>query len=230
MLSDQRPRKDDGFTLVELIVTVAIVGFITVTLTGVVILYLKLSTTTQARLTESTDQQFASTYWQQDVSSLGVHGFTPAAAEQLPVQQSVRLGAAPAGTPAGCSGLPGTVIGLAWNDYPGSTDPIATWNATANAAVYVTEADGEQLKLSRVRCIGGTTKTNVIARKLDPASPPVARCLGSNGTTVVSCTSTSPLPATVQLVLTVRDLSAKSPSGPASAGYTTTLTAQRRQG
>ena len=68
-------RREDGFTLPELIITVAIIGIIAAGLTGVVISYLKTTTDTQSRLTESHDVQFAAAYWQRDVASIGVRGW-----------------------------------------------------------------------------------------------------------------------------------------------------------
>lgn len=225
-----RERQDEsGFTLIELVMSVAIVGIIVVALAGVVLQYLKVSTTTQSRLDESTDQQFVSAYWQQDVSSLGVHGFQPAVVgNQTPAQQSVWTAAAPSGVPSGCTtGLPGSlVIGFAWNDYPGTDDPNTTWTTvTPNAAVYVAQQTGAEWQLSRVRCTGGATTTHVVAHHL--AQIPTAACLAQDGSGV-PCTATSPLPIVVSLVLDVQE---QAPGSPISTtGYTTTLTAQRRQG
>ncbi len=69
------PRREDGFTLPELIITVTIIGIIAAGLTGVVISYLKTTTDTQSRLTESHDVQFAAAYWQRDVASIGVRNY-----------------------------------------------------------------------------------------------------------------------------------------------------------
>lgn len=231
----------DGFTLIELVVTVAILGIVMVALVGVVFEYLRVSNSTSTRQTESTDQQFVSAYWQQDVSSLGVHGFTPNSTPQLPEQQSVWTGSAPAGVPAGCAGVANTVIGFAWNEYPsGVADPEDTWtDARVNAAVYATRVAGNQTQLWRTRCGGGSTTSTILARYL--TQTPKVTCVASDGTST-SCTSTSPLPATVTITLAVQDkskgsrvggLTATCPAGvtaPTGTGYCTTLTGQRRQG
>jgi prepilin-type N-terminal cleavage/methylation domain-containing protein len=234
MLSRLRRRGDDGgFTLIELVITISIVGIIVVALAGVVLQYFKVSTTTQTRLDESTDQQFVSAYWQQDVSSLGVHGFTPDDVDQLPAQPSVWTSTAPSGTPSGCtSGLPGTVvIGFAWNDYPSSTgpsdDPTTVWtNAVVNAAVYTAQQVGDEWQLSRVRCTGAAATTIVVAHHLTAAPTPA--CLADDAQTVVPCSATDPVPATVTLRL---DVAAHETGEAASTtGYNVTLSAQRRQG
>src|SRR5262245_47100134 len=117
----ERLNGDDGFTLIELVMTVAILGIIAVALTGIVISYLRTTVDTQARLTESHDVQFAAAYWQRDVASIGVRSTTfdsDPNVHSFALQQSVGL---PACTlPAGAT----EVVTLGWSDYAslGSTD------------------------------------------------------------------------------------------------------------
>ncbi len=84
-------RDDNGFTLIEMVMTVAIMGIISATLFGVMFQYLKTTGDTGARLNESTDQQFISTYWQNDVSSLGRRSLALATAT-FSTDQSVFVG------------------------------------------------------------------------------------------------------------------------------------------
>lgn len=225
MLSPER--REDGFTLVELVMTVAIVGIIVVALAGVVLQYLATSTQTSTRLNESTDQQFISAYWQQDVSSLGVHGQPTGGS--IPASQSVWVGSAP-----GCAPATGTpVVMFAWNDYKNAptADPSLAWTAAPqNEATYYTtssvNANGtSQTQLWRKRC-GDTSSDIILARYLTGA--PSVSCFDSSGTLLPDCAGFSPFPATVTMTISVQD---KSQTVPTSTGYSNlTLTADRRQG
>lgn len=215
-----KPQRDGGFTMIELMMTIAILAIIAVPLTGVVIEYLQTSVTTQTRSTENADQQFAATYWQADIASLGVRGYTPTnTSDQLPHQQSMWTGSAPAGVPASCASISGTVIGMAWNEYPSTTDPFVTWTgAQQSSVVYsATQQTSGQWILTRTRCVPGQAASSVvIARSL--VSVPTVSC------TPAPCTSSTP-PTTVKLTLKVQDL-----NGTANTGYTSVLTGERRSG
>lgn len=228
MLSARKSR-DEGFTLVELVMSITILAVISFALFGMLLGYLRNANQTSTRLSESPDQQFVSTYWQGDVSSLGERNFQPGTASPFPSISSVWQTAAdlPSGVPANCSSISGLLVGFAWRDYPaGVTDPTGTWTGsqvTVNAAVYWTKTAGAQTQLWRTRCNGSTTTTLLLARYL--TARPMVVCKTSAGADT-TCNSAT-LPASASITLHVRDLSQTVDK---ATGYTTTITAQRRQG
>lgn len=230
MLTPRLPRRhsgrEDGFTLIELVITIAILGIVVAAMIGVVFDYLRLSNETATRMSESTDQQFVSAYWQQDASSLGLHAYPSGGT--IPNAPSVYVGSAPGCTPS--TGTP--LVMFTWSDYGNvpTADASLTWlNSTQNYATYyartVTNLNGTtQVQLWRKRC-GGTSSDLVVARHL--TGPPTVACYDSSGA-ATSCSGTNPFPASVTVTLSVQD---RSQAVHASTGYTNlTLTAQRRQG
>jgi prepilin-type N-terminal cleavage/methylation domain-containing protein len=205
-------RSDDGFTLIELVLSVAILGVVASALCGIMLQYLKTTSDTSARLTESTDQQFISTYWQNDVSSLGQRALV---ATIIAPTQSVFVGAAYTG---GCRiAGSGVVVAFSWNEFAYDvSDAAAAWNTTLQEVSYVTVANGTRLTLRRVRCHGGTVDAPVTVAHNLTATPTIA-C-------DTACGSAT-LPNRVSMTFTVRD-----PDRPTSPGYTTTVSADRRQG
>lgn len=207
-----RPGDDDGFTLIELVVSVAILGIVSVALFGVVLQYLTTTRDTSARLTESTDQQFISTYWQNDVSSLGRQTFSGSV--PLNRAQSVFVNAP---GPDSCGSAVGTVVvAFAWNEFT-AVDPDHAWATTPQEVAYVTVPSGSRLLLRRVRCHAGVaSQPQTVARNLT-ARPDI--------TCDTTCTSSTTSPDRVSMTFTVKDA-----SNPTSQGYTTTVSADRRQG
>jgi|SRR3954451_2474690 len=210
-----RLRGDDGFTLIELLVTIAILGMISVALCGVVLQYLKTTSNTQARLTESTDQQFISTYWQNDVSSLGNRSLNPTSTG-IASAPSVFVGSP---GPGSCGSAVGSVVvAFEWNEFNVSAGtPAAAWNPTPQEVAYVTVPSGSRLSLQRVRCRTGAADTRQTVAHNLTAAPTIA-C-------DTSCGSASPLPNRVSMTFIVKDADNVN-----SPGYTTTVSADRRQG
>ena len=209
-----RSREDDGFTLIEMVMTVAIMGIVSATLIGVVFQYLKTTSDTSARLNESTDQQFISTYWQNDVSSLGRQTF--GGSVPLSPARSVFVNAP---GPSNCGTAVGTVVvAFAWNEFNvNAANPNDAWGTTPHEVAYVTVPAGSRLLLKRVRCRNGaTSQPQTVAHNLT-AKPNIA-C-------DTTCESPTSPPNRVSMTFIVKDA-----DNTTSQGYTTTVSADRRQG
>jgi hypothetical protein len=121
--------------------------------------------------------------------------------------------------PGGCGSAVGSVaVAFAWNDFEVSaSDPANAWNTTAQEVAYVTSpSSGGRLFLKRVRCKNGV------------AAAPMTIAHDLTGAPTVACDTTcgsSTLPNRVSMTFTVKDA-----DDPASPGYTTTVSADRRQG
>lgn len=201
---------EDGFTLVELLIVIVILGVITLPFGNVVLAYFHNTDATNARLIESHDAQISSAYWAQDVASIGTRSTTT----PYLLNQSVWTGASSLySCPA-----PGTpIVTLAWDEFtPGGA-------ATLVQVVYATQTVSGQAELHRVRCEGSAAKISdiTIAHDLAASTPPTIVCSGTSGTT---CAAAGPgVPQSVTLGLTIKD--------PKDLGlaYVVTLTGQRRQ-
>ena len=204
---------DDGVTLIELVVCVAIVGVIVVSLTGVVMAYLQTSVSTAARMTESHDVQFAAAYWQRDVASIGIRSTTydhDDAVHSYPLEQSV--GVSPAcSLPAGTS-----VVTLAWSAYDVADPDHPTTVSVTYGAVGHGSGAALRYQLLRVHCTGASADSaTTVADNL--VSVPTVTC-------PTSCTgSGNNVPTQVSMALVAND-----PDG-RNANYTATLSGERRQ-
>jgi len=199
-------RREDGFTLIEMIVNVAIIGIIGSALTGVVLSYLKTTADTESRLVESHDVQFAAAYWQRDVASIGVRTYD-SGPKTFPLQQSVNVTPActlPAGTP---------VVTLAWSDY---TELDSTATPTTITVSYVAETDAGGYNLLRTRCTGSTRDSSFEVMHSLNAIPTV--------TCNVTCTDAPNVPTIVELNVSVLD-----PDHNGGTALTATLSGERRQ-
>ena len=213
-------RQDErGFTLVELLVTIVIMGVIAVPLGNVIIGYLRNTDATTARLTESHDAQVSAAYFSADVASIGVRSttYTSNPAAPYPLTQSVEENApATSGLfPCGTATTPNAVIRFGWDDYTSASASAVTQMRVA----YVSIPDaGGQAQLHRLACSGSASVTSdtVLAHNLVSVS---ATCTPS------PCSgSGAAVPLVVTLTLTIHD-----PQNTGVANYQIELTGQRRQ-
>lgn len=205
---------DAGFTLVELIIAIVIIGVITVPLADVVLGYFRNTDETTARLLESHDVQITSAYWAQDVASIGTRSTT----DPYPFTQSVETGVAYGSSlyPCGTAGTTPTVA-LAWGDF--SVDPTSHAVTTTLVRVaYLVQTVSGETQLHRLRCNGSAVVVSdvIVAHDLDPSTPPAVACS-------TTCSAAPAIPTTVTLTLTLKD--------PGNRGnpYVVPLTGQRRQ-
>lgn len=210
-----RPR-DDGFTLVELLLVIVILAVIIAPLTAAVVVYLRNTGQTTDRMAQSHDVQIAAVWFTQDVQNIGIRDWTNKDAG-FPPLPSIETNAPATGGAFRCGppGTPTAVVRFAWDD-PAAGGPVRL------RVAYVITSTGEERQLRRLTCDedGDITSELVVAHHLDPTTNPAVACRDIAGTTV-PCTGL-PLPATVELTLTLRAATSDDP-------YTITLSAQRRQ-
>ena len=155
---------DAGFTLIEMVVTVAVLGVIAVPITEMITATVINTGTIHGRLDESKDQQISAQFWAQDVASMGTRAsstFSPGA--------SINPG-------TDCAPYSGTkLLTLAWTRYS---------LAGASSAVQVTYSTSGS-KLLRTSCASGAARTYTLATTVVPTS---VQC-SLDGTTWVACNS-----------------------------------------
>jgi prepilin-type N-terminal cleavage/methylation domain-containing protein len=183
MLTRRRPerRSEEGFTLVELIISISILGIVISAMSWVMFASLVANRETRNRLDETRDEQFVAAYFASDVD-----GATAMAT----------------GTSTACGS------GLAVAEFTGTSfDSLSPPNQTATLARYVlttSTVDGVNTgKLTRYACEAPSgaspawtlIATTIVARSLAATSPTVA-CF--SGSTQVVC-ATTPAPTTMSV-------------------------------
>jgi len=216
----RRAGSDDGFTLIELVVAVAILGIVAAGLIGIVLQYLTVTSSAETRLGESNDLQLVSTYWHNDVSSIGVRGFSAVSADPVPSSTSVWVASFQGCGNTIASGQP--VVSFAWNRYDiGGSVPANAWDASTERVTYVavpaTGGTGDYL-IKRVWCGTGSVPTSTVARNVTSWS---VLCDGA------SCGAS--LPRVVTLTLHLQDKSDPRNRGANHTGADVTITGERRQ-
>ena len=137
-------RVEDGFTLVELMMAIAIIAIVIGPVTMGVIVGLRTSDETASRLAGSNDAQLLSVWLPGDIQSAG--------------NQSGDVVATPTANTE-CSGI-NNALRLKWREIQGST--------TTYVAAYAVSANGTGVwRLIRYYCVnGGTATQHVVARNL----------------------------------------------------------------
>jgi hypothetical protein len=186
--------------MVELTLTIVILGVITLPLGNLMIGWFTNSTEVQARIAESHDAQIATAYFAQDVASLGRRN----SSEDL--VQSIWVGS-PGGAPRSCgAGTP--VVLFAWDEFTSPT------SSTVVEVAYTVRNVGGERRLVRSWCPDSTTEVSaVMAHDLDSVGP------------TVGCTPncSAAAPTTVSVVLDIKNPESR------GSGYQVTLRGDRRQ-
>lgn len=214
------PGGDAGFTLVELIIAIVIIGVITVPLSNVVIGYLRNTDATTARLLESHDVQITSAYWAQDVASMGTRSTTNPYALTQSVETGVETGVAYDSGLYPC-GTAGTVIvRFAWDDFSEADATPQVLVRTQVRVAYVVQTVSGETALHRFRCNGSAVVVSdvTLAHDLDPSTSTPAAVACST-----TCSAAPAIPTTVTLTLTLKNPKNR------DVAYAVTLTGQRRQ-
>ena len=170
-------RDEDGFTLPELLVAIALLGIVVAALMSAVIVGLKTTTGTTDRLAASTDAQFTSTWFVTDVQAAeAINSGDPCA---LPSGSSSALVTLKSTTSAGT-----VLVGYA----------------------VVPATSGEGRGLVRYKCVNGVRDAeHYVARHLDTANPTVvctpSPCATTSKRVAITVTALDALDATYTYTL-----------------------------
>jgi prepilin-type N-terminal cleavage/methylation domain-containing protein len=176
-----------GFTLVELLVTIAILGIIMTPLSAAFVLAIRTSEASNNRIANANDAEILTVFFPPDVHAAGDEA------------GDVAVGGA-AGTT--CSGIPNVAVlsGRGQETAAGST---STWTSA-----YAVDATGpESWRLVRAHCVdGGAPETFTVAHNLASSSAASAATDGRRVTLTVQGAGTpdSPVGPTVEVSATRR--------------------------
>lgn len=204
----RRRSGDGGFTLVELTVSIAILGIVMTGITAAMLLAVKASAESQIALGESADVQFGAVYFPRDVRS----------ADSMRIPAPGQESSATC-VPAGGSGDQ-LVIEFSGDDWIPREGAPAILDRRASFVSYVRRSDGGQVdgqreQLWRLSCstpllatasmpsgwpsiIDGGVDEVIVGDELSAATPPVARCVNVDRT-AVACGDAAAVGATVDL-------------------------------
>lgn len=151
----QLRRAEQGFTLIEVLITIALMGIVSLALSDLVINALRQMSATSDRLDMSQDAQLGSTYFSRDVAAVGLRDYGAVGADGLlPFKPSVELDAGWGLGGVACGPLPDAVVRLLSDNWDTTVTPAV--RRTAVVAYYVKVADGVS-ELRRAQCLGPST-------------------------------------------------------------------------
>ncbi|GAA0925371.1 prepilin-type N-terminal cleavage/methylation domain-containing protein [Kribbella koreensis] len=205
-------RDERGFTLIEVLITITLMGVVGLALSDLVISALKEMSATSDRLDVSQDEQLGAVYFARDVAAFGVRDYGAAiGGGSLPFKPSIQLDAADDAGGTTCGPAPVSALRLLSDDWDLSVVPPV--RRTAVVAYYLQPVDGV-LELHRARCVGSSTPSSDV--RLSQSVKP--------GSVSVSC-STPCTAVVAPLSVTLRYTATK----PSSGDQVVVLSGLRRQ-
>ncbi|WP_394937157.1 hypothetical protein [uncultured Ilumatobacter sp.] len=141
------PRRDAGVTLIELIVSVLMVGLLATSISAAIVVTLRSNQASEGRLNVARAEQSVAAWMPADLSSAVTASEDPSATS--------------CGVPE-CAGVTGSNALLL--EWPSHTTAGTT---TTVSYIYRREASGDLYELVRVYCDAGTCNKNIVLRSLD---------------------------------------------------------------
>jgi prepilin-type N-terminal cleavage/methylation domain-containing protein len=202
-------RTERGFTLIEVLITMSLMGVVTVALADLVTVALRQMSATSDRMDMAQDAQLGAMYFSRDVAGLGLRDYGTVGADGTqPFKQSVQLDAPFTAGGVTCGPLPDAAVRLLSDHWDTSVSPAV--RRTAVVAYYLKEDE-----LRRASCGGPGTAPAFDVRVAANVKP---------GSLTVSC-STACTSTVVPLAVTLRFVLVK----PAAGEYEVVLSGLRRQ-
>jgi prepilin-type N-terminal cleavage/methylation domain-containing protein len=224
--------RDDGFTLVELLLAIVIIGVITVPIGNVLIGFFKNADATSDRMVLSHDAQISAAYFAQDVAGVGKRDQNAAAdaSGNVPFLSSIQLDAvySAGGFTCGTSSTPTAIIRFLSDDWDYSVNPAVV--RTDIVAYYLVSTGADRSgatigELHRMKCIASTSTSSdvVVAHYVNTATITATSlsCYNSASPPVAMSCDTATVPTQVNLSFSV--------TKPSVGAYPIKLSGQRRQ-
>jgi hypothetical protein len=191
---------EQGLTLVELVITLAITGIVVVAVGGMLSTVFLSSTAVAVRMSYSHEVQNTAAYFSEDVQSIGVRNWSD---DTRPLLQSVEVNAAyNSGLyPCGPTGTPDALVRMAWNDF----DTATPGTPKLDVVSYVVRPTGTAgvSQLQRLLCQNGSVVSDrTVIRELGTGA--AVACAPS------SCTASTP-PTSVTMSITVHGQQTQDP-------------------